>query len=98
MKRLSSFALAAITAFAMLPSGGLRRRIREGPRPRIGPRCGQGRELLVLEKEIALGKQLAQEVERASQAGQRPGDLRIRQPVGQNLVRNAGRQGASPSR
>jgi predicted Zn-dependent protease len=90
MKRLSSFALAAITAFAMLAPRAVFAEDKEKDPDQIGNRdVGKGVNFWSLEKEIALGKQLAQEVERQAKLVNDPVISEYVNRVGQNLVRNS---------
>ncbi len=90
MRRLSSFALAAITAFAMLAPRAVYAEDKEKDPDQIGNRdVGKGVNFWSLEKEIALGKQLAQEVERQAKLVNDPVISEYVNRVGQNLVRNS---------
>ena len=90
MRRLSSFALAAITAFAMLAPRAVFAEDKEKDPDQIGNRdVGKGVNFWSLEKEIALGKQLAQEVERQAKLVNDPVISEYVNRVGQNLVRNS---------
>src|SRR5260370_17456976 len=63
----------------------------------IGNRkVGKGPNFYSLEKEIALGKQLAQEVERSSKLIDDPVVTEYVNRVGQNLVRNSDARGPFP--
>ncbi|MGA2327944.1 MAG: M48 family metallopeptidase [Bryobacteraceae bacterium] len=90
MRRLSSIALAAVTAFALLaPQAGFAEDKKKDP-DQIGNRdVGKGVNFYSLEKEIAMGKQLAQEVERQARLVDDPVVSEYVNRVGQNLVRNS---------
>jgi beta-barrel assembly-enhancing protease len=90
MRRLSSIALAAVTAFALLaPQAGFAADKKKDP-DQIGNRdVGKGVNFYSLEKEIAMGKQLAQEVERQAKLIDDPVISEYVNRVGQNLVRNS---------
>ncbi|MGE5569557.1 MAG: M48 family metallopeptidase [Rhodospirillales bacterium] len=90
MKRLSAFAISAATALALLsPQPGFADNKKKDP-DEIGNRdVGRGMNIYSLEKEIALGKQLAQEVERQAKLIDDPIISEYVNRVGQNLVRNS---------
>jgi len=90
MRRLSVFAIAAATALALLsPQPGFADNKKKDP-DEIGNRdVGRGMNIYSLEKEIALGKQLAQEVERQAKLIDDPIISEYVNLVGQNLVRNS---------
>jgi beta-barrel assembly-enhancing protease len=90
MRRPSSIALAAVTAFALLtPQAGFAEDKKKDP-DQIGNRdVGKGVNFYSLEKEIAMGKQLAQEVERQAKLIDDPVISEYVNRVGQNLVRNS---------
>jgi predicted Zn-dependent protease len=90
MKRLFSTAVSALAAFALLaPQASLATDKKKDP-DEIGNRdVGKGVNLYSLEKEIALGKQLAQEVERSAKIIDDPVIAEYVNRVGQNLVRNS---------
>ena len=90
MRRLSSIALAAVTALALLaPKIGFAEDKKKDPE-QIGNRdVGKGVNFYSLEKEIAMGKQLAQEVERQAKLIDDPVISEYVNRVGQNLVRNS---------
>ncbi|MGD0014432.1 MAG: M48 family metallopeptidase [Bryobacteraceae bacterium] len=90
MRRLSSFALAVVTALALLtPQAGWAADKKKDP-DEIGNRdVGRGLNIYSLEKEIAIGKQLAQEVERQAKLVDDPVVSEYVNRVGQNLVRNS---------
>ena len=81
---LSAFSLLAVSAFA-----GDKKKSKDDP-DEIGNRdVGKGVNFYSLEKEIALGKQLAQEVERQAKIIDDPVIAEYVNRVGQNLVRNS---------
>jgi predicted Zn-dependent protease len=90
MTRLSSIALSLVTALALLaPRAGYAKDPKKDP-DEIGNRdVGRGLNIYSLEKEIALGKQLAQEVERQAKLIDDPVISEYVNRVGQNLVRNS---------
>jgi predicted Zn-dependent protease len=90
MRRLSSIALSAVTALALLaPQAGYGKDKKKDP-DEIGNRdVGRGINMYSLEKEIGLGKQLAQEVERQAKLVDDPVISEYVNRVGQNLVRNS---------
>ncbi|HVX66381.1 MAG TPA: M48 family metallopeptidase [Bryobacteraceae bacterium] len=90
MRRLSSIAISAVTAFALLaPPAGYGKDKKKDP-DEIGNRdVGRGINMYSLEKEIGLGKQLAQEVERQAKLIDDPVVSEYVNRVGQNLVRNS---------
>jgi predicted Zn-dependent protease len=90
MTRLPRFALSAITALALLaPVAGWAKDKKKDP-DEIGNRdVGRGLNIYSLEKEIALGKELAQEVERQAKLVDDPVVSEYVNRVGQNLVRNS---------
>ena len=91
MKRLLSASFSLLVVLALCQS----RSVFGGTDPKkdpdqIGTRdVGKGVNFYSLEKEMALGKQLASEVERQAKIITDPSHLRVREPVGQNLVRNS---------
>jgi len=90
MRRLSSLAVAAVTALALLvPQAGWAADKKKDP-DEIGNRdVGRGLNIYSLEKEIAIGKELAQEVERQAKLIDDPVVSEYVNRVGQNLVRNS---------
>jgi len=90
MKRLFAFTFAMAVAFALLaPQAGFAKDPKKDP-DEIGNRdVGKGVNFYSLEKEIALGKQLAQEVERSAKMIDDPVVSEYVNRVGQNLVRNS---------
>jgi beta-barrel assembly-enhancing protease len=90
MTRRSSIALSVFTALALLaPRAGYAKDPKKDP-DEIGNRdVGRGLNVYSLEKEIALGKQLAQEVERQAKLIDDPVISEYVNRVGQNLVRNS---------
>lgn len=88
MKRLSAFAMA--TLFAVSLSVPAFSKDKKKDPDEIGNRdVGKGVNFYSLEKEIALGKQLAQEVERQAKIIDDPIIAEYVNRVGQNLVRNS---------
>ena len=81
MKRLLCPCFSLLLVFTMaVPNPVLAKDAKKNPDD-IGNRDVSGKvNFYSLEKEIALGKQLAQEVERQAKSHQRSGDLRVRQP------------------
>jgi predicted Zn-dependent protease len=90
MRRLSSIAMSAVMALALLaPPAGYGKDPKKDP-DEIGNRdVGRGINMYSLEKEIALGKQLAQEVERQAKLIDDPVVSEYVNRLGQNLVRNS---------
>ena len=89
MKRFSSVPVAVLAAPACCPWRFRRRQKKKDP-DAIGDRdVGKGVNFYSLEKEIALGKQLAQEVERQAKIVDDPIIAEYVNRVGQNLVRNS---------
>ena len=94
MRRTWIWRLGAL-ALALLASAGLglaadKKKSKENDPDQIGNRDVDGRvNLYSLEKEIQLGKQLAQEVEQASKIIDDPVVAEYINRVGQNLVRNS---------
>jgi predicted Zn-dependent protease len=89
MTRLSAIPLAMLAAIGLLASGALAKDKKKDPEE-IGNRdVGKGINFYSLEKEIALGKQLAQEVEREAKVIDDPIIAEYVNRVGQNLVRNS---------
>jgi len=90
MRRLSAFALSAVTALALLsPQAGFAEDKKKNP-DEIGNRdVGRGINIYSLEKEIGLGKGLAQEVERQAKLIDDPVISEYVNRIGQNLVRNS---------
>jgi predicted Zn-dependent protease len=90
MKRLFPAALAVISTFALLAPRAMYADDKEKDPDQIGNRnVGKGVNFWSLEKEIALGKQLAQEVERQAKLVNDPVISEYVNRVGQNLVRNS---------
>jgi beta-barrel assembly-enhancing protease len=86
MKRLS---LVPLTIASLLAFGAFAKDKKQDP-DEIGNRdVGKGVNFYSLEKEIALGKQLAQEVEREAKIVDDPVIAEYVNRVGQNLVRNS---------
>jgi predicted Zn-dependent protease len=89
MKRVSVIATAVFTALSLTASGAFAKDKKKDPEE-IGNRdVGKGVNFYSLEKEIALGKQLAQEVERQAKIIDDPIIAEYVNRVGQNLVRNS---------
>src|SRR5437764_2754946 len=85
MKRFSAFTLAVLVTLSSAFAGDKKKDPEE-----IGNRdVGKGVNFYSLEKEIALGKQLAQEVERQAKIIDDPVIAEYVNRVGQNLVRNS---------
>jgi predicted Zn-dependent protease len=91
MRRSSSFAVSAVTLFALLfTQAGFAGDKKKTNPDDIGNRdVGRGVNIYSLEKEIALGKQLAQEVERQAKLIDDPVISEYVNRIGQNLVRNS---------
>jgi beta-barrel assembly-enhancing protease len=93
MKRLfaAHFALAAAFTLAFAPvSGYAKTKDKKKDPEEIGNRdVGKGVNLYSLEKEIAMGKQYAQEIERQAKIIDDPVIAEYVNRVGQNLVRNS---------
>src|SRR5712671_2409454 len=89
MRRFSATSLALVVAITLLPLGAFAGDKKKDPEE-IGNRdVGKGVNFYSLEKEIALGKQLAQEVERQAKIIDDPIIAEYVNRVGQNLVRNS---------
>ena len=89
MKRFLAVSVAFVAAFVLLPTGSFAEDKKNDP-DEIGNRdVGKGVNFWSLEKEIALGKQLAQEVERQAKIVDDPIIAEYVNRVGQNLVRNS---------
>jgi predicted Zn-dependent protease len=89
MKRRSAVLAAVLAALSLFSSGAFADNKKKNPDD-IGNRdVGQGVNFYSLEKEIALGKQLAQEVERQAKIIDDPIIAEYVSRVGQNLVRNS---------
>jgi predicted Zn-dependent protease len=89
MRRFST-ALAVVAALAWLaPTAGLAKDKKKDPEE-IGNRdVGRGINVYSLEKEIRLGKELAQEIERQAKIVDDPVIAEYVNRIGQNLVRNS---------
>ena len=82
--------VAILAAVTLLPLGAFAGDKKKEDPEEIGNRdVGKGVNFYSLEKEIALGKQLAQEVERQSKIIDDPVIAEYVNRVGQNLVRNS---------
>lgn len=89
MKRLSTLSAGVLVALSLLVTGAVAKDKKKDPEE-IGNRdVGKGVNFYSLEKEIALGKQLAQEVERQAKIIDDPIIAEYVNRVGQNLVRNS---------
>jgi predicted Zn-dependent protease len=89
MNRLSGFSVAVLAALSLTVPGSFAKDKKNDP-DEIGNRdVGKGVNFYSLEKEIALGKQLAQEVEREAKIVDDPIIAEYVNRVGQNLVRNS---------
>ncbi|MGA2271493.1 MAG: M48 family metallopeptidase [Bryobacteraceae bacterium] len=89
MRRLSAVPVAVLAALSLLTAGAFADDKKKDPEA-IGDRdVGKGVNFYSLEKEIALGKQLAQEVERQAKIIDDPIIAEYVNRVGQNLVRNS---------
>src|SRR5947208_14616351 len=90
MKLRTRAAVAVVAAFSLLPTGLFAGDNKKKDPDAIGDRAvGEGINFYSLEKEIALGKQLAQEVERQAKVIDDPVIAEYVNRVGQNLVRNS---------
>jgi len=90
MKRLSTVPVACLAVLALLPNGSIFADDKEKDPDQIGNRdVGKGVNFWSLEKEIALGKQLANEVERQAKMVDDPIIGEYVNRIGQNLVRNS---------
>src|SRR5579871_1653896 len=89
MNRRSAMLVAGVAALSLLAAGAYARDKKKDPEE-IGNRdVGKGVNFYSLEKEIALGKQLAQEVEREAKIIDDPIIAEYVSRIGQNLVRNS---------
>ncbi len=89
MKRFSAVSLALVVAISLVAPSSFAADKKKDP-DEIGNRdVGKGVNFYSLEKEIALGKQLAQEVERQAKIIDDPVIAEYVNRVGQNLVRNS---------
>ncbi|HVN04146.1 MAG TPA: M48 family metallopeptidase [Bryobacteraceae bacterium] len=90
MKRFLAVFVAFLAAFTFLPNSSFAQSKGEKDPDEIGNRdVGKGVNFYSLEKEIAIGKQLAQEVERQAKIIDDPVIAEYVNRVGQNLVRNS---------
>src|SRR4051795_5118379 len=90
MKLRTRAAVAVVAAFSLLPTGVFAGDNKKKDPEEIGNRgVGKGVNFYSLEKEIALGKGLAQEVERSAKMIDDPVVTEYVNRVGQNLVRNS---------
>ncbi|MBI1895399.1 MAG: M48 family metalloprotease [Acidobacteria bacterium] len=89
MKRLLTAHFSLFTALLLVPAVGLAKDKKKDPEE-IGNRdVGKGVNFYSLEKEIAMGKQFAQEIERQARVIDDPTISEYVNRVGQNLVRNS---------
>ena len=89
MRRISAVPVAVLAALSLLAAGAFAEDKKNDPEA-IGDRdVGKGVNFYSLEKEIALGKQLAQEVERQAKIIDDPIIAEYVNRVGQNIVRNS---------
>jgi predicted Zn-dependent protease len=89
MRRFSALSLALVVAITLVVPSSFAENKKKDP-DEIGNRdVGKGVNFYSLEKEIALGKQLAQEVERQAKIIDDPVIAEYVNRVGQNLVRNS---------
>src|SRR5579859_6109974 len=89
MRRFSALSLALVVAIAVVAPASFAEDKKKAP-DEIGNRdVGKGVNFYSLEKEIALGKGLAQEVERQSRVINDPVISEYVNRIGQNLVRNS---------
>jgi len=89
MKRLSRWSVGGLAVLGLLSAGAFAKDKKKDPEE-IGNRdVGKGVNFYSLEKEIGLGKQLAQEVERQAKVIDDPIIAEYVNRVGQNLVRNS---------
>ena len=89
MNRRSAIPVAILAGLSLLGSGAFAKDKKNDP-DEIGNRdVGKGVNFYSLQKEIALGKQLAQEVERQAKIIDDPVIAEYVNRVGQNLVRNS---------
>jgi predicted Zn-dependent protease len=89
VNRRSALAVTALSALSLLAGGAGAKDKKKDPEE-IGSRdVGKGVNFYSLEKEIALGKQMAQEVERQAKIIDDPIITEYVNRVGQNLVRNS---------
>src|SRR5208337_3049019 len=89
MRRISAVPVAVLAALSLLAAGAFAEDKKKDP-DAIGDRdVGKGVNFYSLEKEISLGKQMAQEVERQAKIIDDPVIAEYVNRVGQNLVRNS---------
>jgi predicted Zn-dependent protease len=89
MRRISAVSVAVLAVISLFAAGAFAEDKKKDPEA-IGDRdVGKGVNFYSLEKEIALGKQLAQEVERQAKIIDDPIIAEYVNRVGQNLVRNS---------
>jgi beta-barrel assembly-enhancing protease len=89
MKRLARLSMGVLAVLGLLSAGASAKDKKKDPEE-IGNRdVGKGINFYSLEKEIGLGKQLAQEVERQAKVIEDPIIAEYVNRIGQNLVRNS---------
>src|SRR5579871_527840 len=89
MDRRATVSVVSVAVFGLLAGTGFAKDKKNDP-DAIGNRdVGKGVNFYSLEKEIALGKQLANEVERQAKIINEPVIAEYVNRVGQNLVRNS---------
>jgi beta-barrel assembly-enhancing protease len=90
MKWSSALSVALLAVLTLLPNSSFAQGKSEQDPDQIGNRdVGKGVNFYSLEKEIAIGKQLAQEVERQAKIVDDPIVAEYVNRIGQNLVRNS---------
>jgi hypothetical protein len=89
MKSYLKFAVAMLASFSLLSVNALPKDKKDDPEEIRNRDVGKGVNFYSIEKEIALGKQMAQEVERQSKIITDPIIAEYVNRVGQNLVRNS---------
>jgi predicted Zn-dependent protease len=90
MKRLLSISVVSFLAAALAAGPALAAKNKKKDPDEIGNRdVGKGVNFYSLEKEIAIGKQYAQEVERSAKVVEDPVIAEYVNRIGQNLVRNS---------
>src|SRR2546430_7772168 len=89
MRRFSALPLALVVAITLVAPSALAGDKKKDPEEIGNREVGKGVNFYSLEKEIGLGKQLAQEVERQAKIIDDPVIAEYVNRVGQNLVRNS---------
>src|SRR5205807_10511623 len=89
MRRFSAASLALVVAITLVAPASFAKDKKKEPDEIDNRDVGKGVNFYSLEKEIALGKQLAQEVERQAKIIDDPVIAEYVNRVGQNLVRNS---------